>query len=163
MNAKRMTVLIPFAAGVILMACQSIAQTDDRARRKFVEGLTEISLVMTHADETPEGRKLKTQIELKLRDCGLRVGSGSRRAPVMAATCETIKNPGEGYTRRLLVYLTEYAVLQRGKGTKTLFVTTWESSLNGDSYVDDDDWEKRKMEILAAVDEFINDWQAVNR
>ena len=165
MNIKLITPLIFIAllfASVILSS--SAGQVpDEQGRRKYVRGLKEIALVMTGEDETPEGRKLKTEIELKLRNCGLRVGTYKKSAPIFVATCTAIKNPSEGYTRRLLVYLSEYTPLRRDDNNTMAFVTTWESSLNGDAYIDSGDWDTLKSDIMSAVDEFINDWQSTNR
>ena len=146
---------------VLLLASPNAMSQDPltQHRRVCVKGLGKISVMVDcYEGEKEQARQLETEIELRLRQAGIEVGP--RSAYLMLGR----NHPDYPWGLcRIQANLQEFGKFERRHGFSELPAITWESSLNGTRQnIKVDDWESTRKVLMAAVDEFINDYLAAN-
>ena len=127
-------------------------------RRGYIKGIGAIAVrVDQYKGEDEQVTQLKTEVELRLRQAGIQVGPGSAylmlgRSHYPHGLCH------------IQAEIQEFSKFERRHGLSELPVTTWESSLDGTTQnIAVDDWEAARKVLMAAVDEFLNDYLAANQ
>jgi hypothetical protein len=126
------------------------------SRRAKVENLEAISVYVDHyAGEEEDAKRFKTEVELRLRQAGIRIESD---APTLMLGRASRRDSGGALVRRIQAELQETGFFKRGDGVSHFSVVTWESTLDSQTKViKKDTWESARPELVAAVDELLND------
>lgn len=144
-----MTRLLPFVVSVVLLLTSSNATAQDpltQHRRNCLRGIGAIEVYVNHyRGEDEQARRLKIEVELRLRQAGIKVGPG---AAIL-------------FLGRNQANIQEFGKFERRHGFSELPATTWESSLIWRND-DDRDWNEARKMTMAAVDELLNDYLAAN-
>ena len=156
-----MTRLLLVVASLVLLLSSPNATAQDpltQHRRDCIKGMGTIAVRVDHyKGEDEKASQLKTEVELRLRQAGIQVGSASAflmlgRSHYPHGLCH------------VQAEIQEFGNFERRHGFSELPVTTWESSLDGTTQnVAVDDWEAARKVLMAAVDEFLNDYLAANQ
>ncbi|KKL07866.1 hypothetical protein LCGC14_2581700 [marine sediment metagenome] len=158
-----MTRLLAIVASVVLLLSSTNAMAQDlltQQRRGYIKGIGAIAVMVDqYKGEDEQATQLKTEVELRLRQAGIQVGPGSaylmlgRSHPHGLGLCH------------IQAEIQEFSKFERRHGLSSeLPVTTWESSLDGTTQdIAVDDWEAARKVLMAAVDEFLNDYLAANQ
>jgi hypothetical protein len=148
-------------SGRVLLLSSTVETAQDpltQQRRGYLKGMGTITVrVDQYKGEDEQARQLKTEVELRLRQAGIKVGPGS-----------TFLMLGRSHYPHGLCHIQaeiqEFGKFDRRQGVSELPAITWKSSLDGATQeIKADDWESTRKVLVAAVDEFVNDYLAANQ
>lgn len=161
---------------VLITALVSPALADSEFERATLKGLTGVNVLVEklHADVEREGlaqSTLRTDVELKLRQAGIRVltekemlATPTRGAPYLYLTVGATKGTGTlagVYSLYIRLELRQSVILERNPSITSVGVTTWDSTAHL-GIVPVHSLSAVRGIVRDAVDEFINAYLAAN-
>jgi hypothetical protein len=165
----RLTLLVLtgfFVALPFLIPAQAAA--DSNAERESLKGLRGVAVVVLAAPEAEQGglsqATLQTDVELKLRQAGIRVLTSTERpsapgAPILVVTLGTTRSPAGFYAYAVTVGLAQHVYLARDP-TMGAWATTW--TTGGVGYTGQAHVDTIRNTVRDYVDRFLNAYLAVN-
>jgi hypothetical protein len=165
----RLTLLVLtgfFVALPFLIPAQAAA--DSNAERESLKGLRGVAVVVLAAPEAEQGglsqATLQTDVELKLRQAGIRVLTSTERpsapgAPILVVTLGTTRSPAGFYAYAVTVGLAQHVYLARDP-TMGAWATTWTTGSVG--YTGQARMDTIRSVVRDYVDRFLNAYLAVN-
>lgn len=133
-----------------------------QSRRAKLQGIEAVSVYVDRLrGEEEHAKRFRTEIELRLRQAGIRVEDGTDATLVLGRAYKRFQ--GCPLICVIQAEVQETGFFARLGGVRQFPVVTWESSLNRrEQIVEEANWSSARKELVAAVDEFLNDYLAVN-
>ena len=155
-----------FVSAITIIVLLAVLTNAQDSQRNNLRGIQVIEVLIQPLQSNAAGaglnqRQLQTDVELRLRKAGLRVKDASDDlTPYLAVSVNTVN--GSGNLSNAFAVSTHVELKRAGKfGTEFIFATIWSDafvSIGGKNRVE----EGVRQQLADLVDEFINDYLAVN-